>query len=172
MSIKGENSFIEKYSRKKIAIAYSSITRSISTGDITGSVLFNFGWKHITLQVPLASAIWKSGSSLGGGDGVFSNNAGKSFGKTYVDSYFGFTCQTLIFAFSSFLFINGDMKLSNLSIWSGISRTQRICWIEIGNFFNLCGFWLATPWSLQTMWTHQNPLPIQWIKAVVLMFYK
>lgn len=73
--------------------AYSSITRSISMGEKIGSVLFNFGWKHITRQVPLASPIRNNGSSLGGGDGVFSSNAGKSFGNTYVDSYFGFTWE-------------------------------------------------------------------------------
>uniref|UniRef100_A0A182LUC7 Uncharacterized protein n=1 Tax=Anopheles culicifacies TaxID=139723 RepID=A0A182LUC7_9DIPT len=64
----------------------ASITFRISLGVISGSVLFDFGWKHMTRQVPFAGAIWNSGSSLAGGSGTCSNRAGKSFVNTNVDS--------------------------------------------------------------------------------------
>lgn len=113
----------------KSSSAYSSITRSISSGSITGRVLFNFGWKHITRQVPLASPIWNNGSSLDGGDGVFSRSAGKSFGNTNVDSYFGFTYMTHWNCWHTFLIdINWKFQ-SNLSVASLVAGTKGIIWV-------------------------------------------
>lgn len=65
---------------------HSSITVLISWQVMRGSVRFDFGWKHMTRQVPCAGADWKSGSLLSWGTGTSSSMAGKSLVKTNVDS--------------------------------------------------------------------------------------
>ena len=64
----------------------------ISPTAIRGSVIFDLGLKHMTLQVPLAASVTNNGSSLSGGSGHSSRRAGKSLVKTKVDSYFGLVC--------------------------------------------------------------------------------
>ena len=64
----------------------------ISPTAIRGSVIFDLGLKHMTLQVPLAASVTNNESSLSGGSEHSSSRAGKSLVKTKVDSYFGLVC--------------------------------------------------------------------------------
>ena len=58
---------------------------------INGTVTFDFGLKHMTLQVPLAISVLNRGSDDSSGCGTSSSKAGKSLVKTKVDSYSGLT---------------------------------------------------------------------------------
>lgn len=62
-----------------------SITAVSSAMDISGMDTLDFGWKHMTLHVPLAPLVWNSGSLARGGMGASSSRAGKSFVNTNVD---------------------------------------------------------------------------------------
>lgn len=63
---------------------YLPITSTKLDISIVPTVTLLFGLKHITRQVPTASAILKRGSLFSGGVGAFGNSAGKSLVKTYV----------------------------------------------------------------------------------------
>lgn len=78
------------------------MTAQISSNVMTGKVRLDFGWKHITLQVPRAGSIRKRGFVLLGGLGTSSNKAGKSLSNTNVDSYFGLTWKVLQFLVNLF----------------------------------------------------------------------
>lgn len=73
---------------KKMFFNYSSIILVISKVDINGKEMSDWGWKHMTLQVPFAAFTWKSSLSSSvffSGSGISSSKAGKSFVNTYVD---------------------------------------------------------------------------------------
>ena len=71
----------------RLSSIQQSMTLTNSSTDIKGTDMFDFGLKHMTLQVPLAGSDLKSENSSSGigGSGTSSNKAGKSFVNTYVD---------------------------------------------------------------------------------------